>query len=105
LSLRPDRMDFKDFCLSFGYPVFLVSAAGLWVKTQTNKYKHGNYWRDEFWLDDQKVVELDQEATDFIYEEDKRIGTVEYKKILAIVPRVPEGSIIKSDKVLGYLAW
>lgn len=105
MSLRPDRMDFEEFCLNHGCPAFLVSVAGLTVKAQTNKYKHGGYWKDEFWFDNQKIVDLDQEMVDFIPEMNKRIANEEYKIVLTIVPRVPEGAILKSDKVIGYLAW
>lgn len=99
-----DRMDFNNYCRSHGYPKFIVSVAGLVVEIQTTQYRHGNYWKDEFWAGNQKVVELDQEVVDFVLEKNRLCGK-EYKIVCAIVPRVPEGSVLKSDRILGYLAW
>ena len=62
------RLDLHELCISHGYPKFLASVAGLTVKTQTNQYKHGICSKDEFWFDDQKIVELDQKILDFIPE-------------------------------------
>ncbi|MCB8818665.1 hypothetical protein [Desulfosporosinus shakirovi] len=106
MALRPDRMCFHDFCLCHGYPKFILYAGnGLIVKTQTNQYKYGSNWKDEFWLDDEKIIEIDQDLVDFIPEMNMRLGTEEFELVLAIIPRAPEGAILKSDKVMGYLSW